>query len=738
VRESFGEACSAIAHAVRDSLGLEQVLDRIAAATRLIVPVDMLGLWRSEAPDDPVALTLAPGSRPEAHGGSRPIRRADHSPRLWPDPRELPRCVTDAPQELDRTFPGDRRVIELGYRSVLVLPLGSEDHPLGVIWLVHHEPGTYTLEHARELQPVADLGTLAVEHDQLQTLVSERRRRSEALEALLPTLARALDVQTVFSQISEVTREVLAHDYLSVGLVTSDGALRFHASSLGEGVPRLREYRPSTDFGRASLEWDFYIARDYTVLPDNSVRVTYLDPETRRPVSREFKPNPELLTSYTKRGVRSELRVPIWLQTERVGYLFFTSRRPNMYGEEDVALARRVADHVALAIAHERLAEEAKRTTQAQEQATRLQARVDFLKSELEGVSPQRAIGRSRQWRDVLAHATKVAGTDTTVLITGESGTGKEVVARFIHRASPRAERPFVALNCAALPEQLLESELFGFERGAFTGAHASRAGKVEQAAGGVLFLDEVAEMSPPVQTKFLRLLQEREFQRLGGSQTLRADVRVIAATNRDPRIAMERGTLREDLYYRLGVFEIVLPPLRERPEDILVLAEAFLDEIGRGVGRPAAGLSKDARDRLLAHQWPGNIRELRNAIERAVILCEGGLVTGEHLPISIAGAVRGPAPAPQSASTGARSGETAYQAATTDGVALKEAPATAGSSVGPTAIPPEGVSLDAIERELIQKAMAQARNNKSEAARLLGLARGQLYSRLKRHGLDK
>ena len=281
-------------------------------------------------------------------------------------------------------------------------------------------------------------------------------------------------------------------------------------------------------------------------------------------------------------------------------------------------------------------------------------------------------------------------------------------MARFIHRASNRAKRPFVALNCAALPEQLLESELFGYERGAFTGAHTARAGRLEQAAGGVLFLDEVGEMSPIVQAKFLRVLQEREFQRLGGTGTLRADVRVIAATNRDPRVAMERGTLREDLYYRLSVFEITLPALRERAEDILLLAEAFLAEIGRSVGRPAAGVSKDARDRLLAHHWPGNVRELRNALERAVILCDGGLITGDHLPMTLASAPSSRPVAPS------------------------------GAGPVPAIIPPEGVKLEAIERELIQRAMAQAQNNKSEAARLLGLGRGQLYSRLKRYGLTR
>ena len=676
-----------------------------------------MGIWLAEAPDDPVAITLGRDGPRTREGFDRPIRRAEYSHRLWPEPSGLPVRIGDAPRELDQTFAGDRALVSLGYRAVLVLALGRPDRFLGILWLAAREANVYTGDHVQALQPVVDLATLAIEHDQLQTFAAERRRRGDALEALLQTLARTLDLKEVFAQISEVTQSVLAHDYLSVGLVTEDGGIRFHASSRGP-VTDAPIYRPRTELGAKSLQWEYYIVRDYTVLPGDLVRVEYLSPEDGRATSLDFKPDPDLLKSYTERGIRSELRLPIRLQGERVGYLFFTSRRPNQYGEEDVALGRRVADHMALALAHERLAEEARRVTQAQQQAARLQERVE----ELEGASSHRALGRSRKWKEVLAQATKVAETDTTVLITGESGTGKEVVARYIHRASPRAKQPFVALNCAALPEQLLESELFGYERGAFTGTQSPRAGRIEQAAGGVLFLDEVAEMTPPVQAKFLRLLQEREFQRLGGSRTLRADVRVIAATNRDPRVAMERGTLREDLYYRLGVFEMTLPALRERPDDILVLAEAFLEEVGRNIGRPAAGLSKDARDRLLAHRWPGNIRELRNAIERAMILCEGGLITGEHLPITLAGAAR--------AATAAPSGAPAPAAAQS----ASQAPA-GPVPAGP--IPSEGLSLDAVERELIQKAMAQAHNNKSEAARLLGLARGQLYSRLKRHGLD-
>jgi transcriptional regulator with PAS, ATPase and Fis domain len=257
-----------------------------------------------------------------------------------------------------------------------------------------------------------------------------------------------------------------------------------------------------------------------------------------------------------------------------------------------------------------------------------------------------------------------------------------------------------VALNCAALPEQLLESELFGSEKGAFTGSVAARPGRIEQAAGGVLFLDEVGEMSPAVQAKFLRVLQEREFQRLGGARALKADVRVVAATNRDLAAAMSRGSFREDLYYRLHVFEIRLPPLRERPEDIPALLEVFLKEIGEQVGRPAAGISREARDKLLAYAWPGNVRELRNAVERAVILCEGGLITSEHLPMSLG---RAPVPA-----------------------AIPE----------PGEIPGGGIDLEAVERSYVEQALKQAGNNKSKAARLLGLTRAQLYSRLEKYGL--
>jgi two-component system response regulator FlrC len=297
----------------------------------------------------------------------------------------------------------------------------------------------------------------------------------------------------------------------------------------------------------------------------------------------------------------------------------------------------------------------------------------------------------SLEWRDVLKRAAQVASTDTTVLLTGESGTGKEVVARFIHRASARSRGPFVALNCAALPEQLLESELFGYERGAFTGAQQAKVGQIELAAGGVLLLDEVTEMSSSAQAKFLRVLQEREFQRLGATKILKANVRVIAATNRDLRKAVQLGDFREDLFYRLRVFDIAIPPLRERRVDILPLAGAFLEDIGKSFGRPPAGLTRDARDALVAYDWPGNVRELRNALERAAILCEGGLIDAEHLALPPVGK-----------------------------------PLGAGST-----------NLHSLERETIAQVLRECRWNKVRAAKRLGLSRTQLYVRMRRHALE-
>jgi two-component system response regulator FlrC len=438
------------------------------------------------------------------------------------------------------------------------------------------------------------------------------------------------------------------------------------------------------------------------------VRQSSLTADQGRVPPHDVEMDPARFWLVDEKGIRSWVSVPLRSRGEVSGAMLFGSKRCNAYNQHDADLAGRVADHVSLALAYQRMAEEARHAAEAREHAATLEMRVQTLRREIDSITGYgRVIGESAAWKRVLKLATQVAATETTVLLLGESGTGKEVVARYVHRASPRAGRPFVALNCAALPEQLLESELFGHERGAFTGAVQAKPGQIERAAGGVLFLDEVAEMSLSAQAKFLRVLQEREFQRLGGTRTLNADVRVIAATNRDLPTAIERGTFREDLYYRLQVFEIRMPPLRERPEDVLPLSEAFLADLSRSFARPPAGISREAHERLRSYSWPGNVRELRNILERAAIMCEGGLISAAHLTL----------PAPH----------------------VSVPPATEAAIASPP--PPAGASsltdLESADRAMVEKALEDARYNKAKAARALGLTRTQLYVRLRRYGLE-
>jgi two-component system response regulator HydG len=262
----------------------------------------------------------------------------------------------------------------------------------------------------------------------------------------------------------------------------------------------------------------------------------------------------------------------------------------------------------------------------------RLRREVTQLRAErVAGYAAENIVGSSEALREALDLARRVAPTRSTVLVTGETGTGKELIAGLIHASSPRAAQPFVKMNCAALPETLLESELFGHERGAFTGADRLRVGRFEQADGGTILLDEVGDLSAATQSKLLRVLQEQEFHRLGGREPIRTDVRIVAATNRLLESEVEAGRFREDLYFRLNVIRIHLPPLRERQEDLLALADHFLARFARELGRPRTGFSPAARARIASHGWPGNVRELRNAVERAVLLADGLHVDARH-----------------------------------------------------------------------------------------------------------
>jgi len=324
---------------------------------------------------------------------------------------------------------------------------------------------------------------------------------------------------------------------------------------------------------------------------------------------------------------RSLLAVPLHVFERVLGLIYLDTGNPTARLDQDhLELMTAVAAISAVAL------ENARHVERLEDENQRLKAEINI---------EHNMVGESTPMRTVYRFVSRVAGTDSTVLITGESGTGKELVARAIHRNSPRGQKPFVAINCAALTETLLESELFGHERGAFTGALQQKKGKLEVAGGGTVFLDEMGELAPALQAKLLRVLQEREFERVGGTRPVRIDVRVVAATNRDLAESVKAGTFRQDLYYRLNVVSIEMPPLRQRREDIPLLASYFAARSGERSKRHVLGVSPEARACLVNYEWPGNVRELENAIERAVVLGSSDFILPEDLPEAVLETVR-------------------------------------------------------------------------------------------------
>jgi DNA-binding NtrC family response regulator len=322
---------------------------------------------------------------------------------------------------------------------------------------------------------------------------------------------------------------------------------------------------------------------------------------------------------------------------------------------------------------------------------------VALLRRQVETGDRPALLGRSGAMKEVLRQVELAAASVAPVLVLGESGTGKELVARALHALSPRGQGPFVGVNCAAIPETLLESEIFGHERGSFTGAAERRIGCFEMADGGTLLLDEVGEMHSAVQAKFLRVLEEGSFRRIGGKVEIRVDVRVVAATNKEPAAAIREGKLREDLFYRLNVFPIALPALRDRPEDIPLLAEAFLQASAAKNGRGVQAIAPEAVRLLQQYGWPGNVRELRNAIERAVILCRGETIEPAHLP-----------------------------------EALRRPQTTPGAA--PSLTVPIGITVEEAEKALIFQTLDFAGQNKTRAAEILGISLKTLHNKLNRY----
>jgi transcriptional regulator with GAF, ATPase, and Fis domain len=589
-------------------------------------------------------------------------------------------CVADLPAD-PRFVDSSADLRSTGLKSAMVVPLFSGSRVIGTLTAATRAAAAYDHVHVERLRRLGRMLGPFIEMIALLYRDRRRRHRMNLLNGITKMLGTTLDLHEILAPLGEAVRPAIAFDAMGVIILDpSAGQWAFFGTAGEPPVPGI-ERIPASDFSYGAALM--------------AGRLVVFDEATKQ-VDPAWAGDRALLRA----GLQTCLWVPMRFGEEVGGALFFGKHEPRAYDSVDVEVATAVASRVVLGIQHQRLAEEQRRLASVERRAKTLEQSLKSARSELhERYGFEQMIGRSPVLRETLTRAAQVARTETTVLITGESGTGKELVARAIHYASPRADGPFIAVNCAALPDTLLESELFGHERGAFTGADRQKPGRFELAAHGTLFLDEIGELSAAVQVKLLRVLQEHEFQRVGGTATVKADVRLIAATNRDLPVEMAAGRFRTDLFYRLSVFNVHLPPLRERGDDVLLLADTFIRTLAPKMGKGDVTLSRDACELLRRHAWPGNVRELQNAIERGLITCEGTLVTAAHLAIPVAS-----------------------EHTTPPGQPRPPQPA-AGS-----------VDLEELERKAIIEALQRTHGHKARAAQLLGLTRFQLYSRLRRY----
>jgi Nif-specific regulatory protein len=501
-----------------------------------------------------------------------------------------------------------------------------------------------------------------------------RLREAQRLSTLLD-VSQALAGLDLKASLHRVL-EILAAQYGAVrglvSLVDADGDLRLVAADGAGDSSRAVRYRMGEGITGRAVQSGKPI-----VVPRVSREPAFLHRAARRP---------ELA-----RQELSFICVPIVLSRRAVGALAIDVKfDPERTFNRSVKFLGIVASMIAQAVKIHRLIEEDKRRLADENAHLRQELRERYEMSNMVG-------GGSGPMRQIYEQVAQVAASNTTVLIRGESGTGKELIAHAIHYNSLRAKKPFVKVSCAALPDSLIESELFGYEKGAFTGAEARKKGRFELAEGGTLFLDEIGDVNLATQVKLLRVLQEREFERVGGTETLKANVRLVAATNKDLEKAMASGAFREDLYYRLNVFTLFVPPLRERKPDLLTLADHFLEKFAREHGRPIKRISTPAIDMLASYHWPGNVRELENTIERAVLICDGEVIHGHHLPPSL---------------------QTAEASGTVTRVSLKDA-------------------IVAYEKDLIQDALKTTRGNRAKAARLLDTTERIINYKVRSYDID-
>jgi formate hydrogenlyase transcriptional activator len=586
---------------------LNDLFHDLAGRLRPVVPFDFLILLLHDANADRMRVHIMESEKPErVHPG--PTLTPLESPGGLAWRSQQPLCIEDF--DAETRFPAMKQVWEtFGMRSGCYLPLTTARARLGTICFSAARPQAYSDEDMRLMGEVARLVAVAVENAlnaekarcYRDKLAEERDRLRLLLEVNNAVVAR-LDLPELFRAITSALRRVVRHDYASLAVLDeARRTWRVHALDFPAGTGLLREDR-EVPYANAPASAAFESGKPVRF---DEAGLRALDSEIVRVLLAE--------------GVRSFCSVPLTTRGRAFASVNVGRLHDGAFTDAEVELLAQVAGQIALAVdnalAYRRIAELNERLAE-EKLYLEGEIRSEYQFAEIVGTSPG--------VRGALRQVEVVAPADTTVLIQGETGTGKELIARALHDLSRRRDRVFVKLNCAAIPTGLLESELFGHEKGAFTGAVARKVGRFELAHGGTLFLDEIGDIAPELQPKLLRVLQEQEFERLGGTRTIKVDVRLVAATNHDLGRMAKAGEFRADLYYRLNVFPITLPPLRERPGDIPLLVRYFVKEHARRLGKPIETIPSEALAALTRYPWPGNVRELENVIERSVLLSPG------------------------------------------------------------------------------------------------------------------
>ncbi|QQS40341.1 MAG: sigma-54-dependent Fis family transcriptional regulator [Acidobacteriota bacterium] len=568
-------------------------------------------------------------------------------------------------------------------QSLLVIPISVGGRVVGLLGL--HDttsPREWLEEEVSFLESIAGQLAVGYQYTTLYVTQEQETRRTNALLEIANTLNSHSDFKVVTSKVLERAVTLVGADYGALGVLDQTEKKISLASFISaEGKEPNKLLQMIEEYGQ-SLDIE-----PFPVLGD-----IMREGKTLRLFDTEL-PLPVRLIFNSQLGGKAALVSPVRVGGQAFGLLgfVFSEMRENGFEDHEVALVEGIADQIGTALERDQLSAEVMR-----------------LKSELYERHQSRIIGQAPNITRAIELALNVADTNTTVLIEGESGTGKELIANLIHFSSGREDKPYVKINCGAIPETLLESELFGHEKGAFTDARTMRKGRFEEADGGTLFLDEIGEMSLPAQVKLLRVLQEGEFMRIGGSETIKVDVRVVAATNIDLEKAVEEERFRKDLYYRLSVFPINVPPLRERREDIHLLVFHFLEIYKEKSGRFVSGISREALTALVNYEWWGNVRELENAIERAVIVASGRQIEAHDLPEAISR---------KAVEMQAKAREERARAA------------SEGRSIGLEIELPS--AMNEVEEQVIKATLDYTDGDKSNAAKLLNIGRKTLYRKL-------